>query len=62
MNENSAALAKDSSLWRREAQSDIESLKPIVLSAGFGLLLSLAAMIYWPELGGQITQSIWLLD
>ncbi|MGL3104161.1 hypothetical protein [Bradyrhizobium sp. BR 1432] len=62
MNENLAALAKGSSLRRSEAQSDIESLKLIVLFAGFGLLLSLAVMICWPELGVEIAQSLWMLD
>ncbi|MGL3104084.1 hypothetical protein [Bradyrhizobium sp. BR 1432] len=62
MNEDLAALARGSSLRRSEAQSDIENLKLIVLFAAFGLLLSLVAIICWPELGFEIAQSIWFLD
>lgn len=62
MNQNLAALAKGASLRRSEAQRDIESLKLIALFAGVGLLLSLVAMICWPELGVEIAQSLWMLD
>lgn len=62
MNDNLAALARRSSLRCSEAQTDIESLKLIVLFSGSGLLLSLAAIIYWPELGAEIAQSLWILN
>lgn len=62
MDDNFATLARRSSLRRSEAQTDIESLKQIVIFSGLGLLLSLAAIIYWPDLGAEIAQSLWMLN
>lgn len=62
MDDNLAALARRSSLRCSEAKTDTESLKLIVIFSGSGLLLSLAAIIYWPDLGAEIAQSLWMLN
>ncbi|SDG42786.1 hypothetical protein SAMN05216338_1001265 [Bradyrhizobium sp. Rc2d] len=62
MNEKLPALARASSVGSSQTQTDIETLKLIVLFSGLGLLLSLAAMIYWPELGAEMAQALWMLD
>lgn len=62
MNDNFAALTRCASLRCNEAKTDIESLKMIAIFSGSGLLLSLAAIIYWPELSAEIAQSLWMLN
>ncbi|MHC2627268.1 hypothetical protein ACVIW2_009355 [Bradyrhizobium huanghuaihaiense] len=62
MNDNFATLVRRSSLRCSEAPTDIESLKLIAIFSASGLLLSLAAIIYWPELGAEIAQSLCMLS